>query len=52
MDLKDLPKHLQPLMTRDAEGPIVCKWEELAVAIYEYRDVFSSGPLTWGKPIW
>ncbi len=43
MNPKDLPKHLQPLMEWVAEDFTVCEREELAGAIYEYRDVFSSG---------
>ncbi len=44
MDLKDLPEHLQPLMEWVAEDLTICEREELAAAIYDYRDVFSSGP--------
>ncbi len=44
MDPKDLPDHLQPLMEWISEDITTRKREELAAAIYEYRDVFSSGP--------
>ncbi len=43
MDLKDLPEHLQPLMEWISEDITTQEREELAVAIYEYRYVFSSG---------
>ncbi len=43
MDPKSLPEHLQPLMEWVAEDLIIRKREELAVAIYKYTDVFSSG---------
>ncbi len=46
VDLKDLPEHLQPLMEWVAEDLTVHEREELARAIYEYRDVFSRGPTT------
>ena len=45
---KDLPEHLQPLMEWIAEDITPREREELAVAIYEYRDVFSSGPADMG----
>ncbi len=44
MDPKDLPEHLQPLMEGLTEDLTLLEREELVVAIYEYRDVFSSGP--------
>ncbi len=44
MDPKDLPEHLQPLMQDLADDLTLREREELAAAIYEYRDVFSSGP--------
>ncbi len=52
MDLKDLSEHLQSLMEWISEYSTARESEELAMAIYEYRDVFSSGPedmdrLTW-----
>ncbi len=48
MDPKDLPEHLQPLMEWISED-ITREREELAAAIYEYRDVFSSGPEDMGQ---
>ena len=50
MDPKDLCEHLQPLMEGLAEYLTLQEREELAVAIYEYRDVFSSGPVDMGRP--
>ncbi len=44
MDPKDLPEHLQPFMEWISEHITTRVHEELAAAIYEYRDVFSSGP--------
>ena len=44
MNPKDLPEHLQPLMEWVAEDLTVREREELAGAIYEYKNVFSSGP--------
>ncbi len=49
MDPKDLPEHLQPLMEWISEDITTRKREELAAAIYEYRDVFSSGPEDMGQ---
>ncbi len=49
MNLKDLPEHLQPLMEWVAEDLTVREREELAGAIYEYKDVFSSGPNDMGQ---
>ncbi len=46
---KDLPEHLQPLMEWIAEDITPGEREELAAAIYEYRDVFSSGPEDMGQ---
>ncbi len=43
MDPKDLPEHLQPLMEWIYEDITARECEELAAAIYEHRDVFSSG---------
>ncbi len=43
MDPKDLREHLQPLMEWISEYITTREREELAAAIYEYRDVFSSG---------
>ncbi len=45
MDPKDLPEHRHPSMEGLAEDLTLLECEELAVAIYEYRDVFSSGPV-------
>ncbi len=47
LDPKDLPKYqLQPLMEGLADDDITShKQEELAAAIYEYRDVFNSGTM-------
>ncbi len=44
MNPENLPEHLKSLMQDLAEDLSVQEKEELAVAIYEYRDVFSSGP--------
>ncbi len=49
MDPKDLPEHLQPLMEWILEDITTRECEELAVDIYEYRDVFSSGPEDMGQ---
>ncbi len=49
LDPKDLPEHLQPLMEWIAEDITPREREELAAAIYEYRDVFSSGPADMGR---
>ncbi len=49
MDPKDLPEHLQPLVEWISEDIPTRECEELAVAIYEYRDVFSSGPEDIGQ---
>ncbi len=43
MDPKDLPEHLQPFMEWISEDITTRECEELTAAIYEYRDVFSSG---------
>ncbi len=43
LDPKDLPEHIQPLMKDLAEDLTLREHEELGAAIYEYRDVFSSG---------
>ncbi len=48
MDPKDLPEHLQPLMQDLADDLTLREHEELAAAIYEYRDVFSSVPADMG----
>ncbi len=44
LDPKELQEYLQPLMEWIAEDITTREWEELAVAISEYRDVFSSRP--------
>ncbi len=49
MDPADLPEYLQPLMEGVADDLTLQQWEELAAAIYEYRDVFSSGPTDMGR---
>ena len=49
MDLADLPEYLQPLTEGVADDLTLWQWEELAAAIYEYRDVFSSGPTDMGR---
>ncbi len=49
LDPKDLLEHLQPLMEWIAEDITPREREELAAAIYEYRDVFSSGPADMGR---
>ncbi len=49
MDPKDLPEHLQPLMQDLADNLTLHEREELAAAIYEYRDVFNSGPADIGR---
>ncbi len=38
LDPKDIPEHLQPLMEWIAEDITSRELEELAAAIYEYRD--------------
>ncbi len=49
MDPADLPEYLQPLMEGVADDLTLQQREELAAAIYEYRDVFSSGPTNMGR---
>ena len=49
MDPKNLPEHLQPLMEWISEDITTREREELAAAICEYRDVFSSGPEDMGQ---
>ncbi len=39
MDPVDLPEYLQPLMEEIADDLTLCQREELAAAIYEFRDV-------------
>ena len=43
MDPKDPPEHLHPLIEWISEDITTRECKELAAAIYEYRDVFSSG---------
>ncbi len=45
----DLPEYLQPLMEGVADDLTLRQREELAAAIYEFRDVFSSGPTDMGR---
>ncbi len=47
----DLPGHLQPLMEHLAEDLSMHEHEELAVAIFRYKDVYatSSGLTDMGK---
>ncbi len=49
LDPKDLPEQLQPLMEWISEDITAREREELAAAIYEYRDVFSSAPEDIGQ---
>ncbi len=49
MDAADLPEYLQPLMEGISEDLTLRQREELAAAICEYRDVFSSGPTDMGR---
>ena len=49
MDPPDLPEYLQPLMEGVANDLTLRQQEELATAIYEFRDVFSSGPTDMGR---
>ncbi len=49
MDPADLPEYLQPLMEGVADDLTLQQREELAAAIYEHRDVFSSGPTDMGR---
>ncbi len=44
MDPADFLEYLQPLMEGVADDLTLRQWEELAAAIYEHRDIFSSGP--------
>ncbi len=43
MDPEKLPEHLKPLMLDLSEDITIREREELAAAIHEYQDVFSSG---------
>ncbi len=49
MDPADLPEYLQPLMEGVANDLILQQREELAAAIYEFWDVFRSGPTDMGR---
>ena len=49
LDPTDLPEYLKPLMEGTADDLTLQQREELAAAIYEYRDVFSSGPTDMGR---
>ncbi len=49
MDPTDLPEYLQPLMEGVADDLTLKQRLELAAAIYEYRDVFRSGPTDMGR---
>ncbi len=49
MDPADLSEYLQPLMEGVADDLTLRQREELAAAIYEFRDVFSSGPTDMGR---
>ncbi len=49
MDSTDLPEYLQPLMEGVADDLTLRQREELAAAIYEFWDVFSSGPTDMGR---
>ncbi len=49
MDPADLPEYLQPLMEGVADDLTLQQREESAAAIYEDRDVFSSGPTDMGR---
>ncbi len=49
MDPADLSECLQPLMEGVANDLTLRQREELAAAIYEFRDVFSSVPTDMGR---
>ncbi len=49
MDSADLPEYLLTLMEGVSEDFTLHQREELAAAIYEHRDVFSSGPTDMGR---
>ncbi len=49
MDSADLPEYLQPWMEGVADDLTLQQRKKLAAAIYEYRDVFSSGPTDMGR---
>ncbi len=49
MDPAHLPDYFQPLMEGVADDLTLRQREELAAAIYEFRDMFSSGPTDMGR---
>ncbi len=49
MDHADLSEYLQSLMEGVADDLTLQQREEFAAAIYEFRDVFSSGPTDMGR---
>ena len=49
MNPADLPEYLHPLMEGVADDLSLRQREELAAAISEFRDVFSSGPTDMGR---
>ncbi len=49
MDPSHLPEYLQPLMERVADNLTLRQREEVAAAIYVFRDVVSSGPTDMGR---
>ncbi len=49
IDAADLAEYLQPLIEGVADDLTLRQWEELAAAIYEYKDIFSSGPANMGR---
>ncbi len=49
MDPKYFSEHMQPFMEWISEDITTREREELAAAIYEYRDVFSSGMEDMGQ---
>ncbi len=52
MDPKDIPEYLQTLTEGLAEDLPLQERQELAVAIYEYKYVLSSGPTDMGRTDW
>ncbi len=52
MDPRDLPEHLQPLMEWISEDITTRACEELAAAIYEYRDYSVVVRRIWDKVTW
>ncbi len=49
IDPANLLEYLQPLMEGVANDLTIRQREELAAAIYEFRDIFSSGPTDMGR---